>query len=145
MTSRPGVSDKFPEIAVDGVELDSLAAVWPIVKPMLVPALDRGETALGLLADLMAEEAQLWAIYEHGKIIAAVVTEVLEEDDGRRECNIWAAGGTGINRWADYVEMIEDWARENGCRAVVVEKTRPGMQRLLKGYKITHITLGKVL
>jgi len=129
---------------VTGIQTDGIEQLWPIVSVMLKPALAEGETLEKLKAQLYMEEAQLWAIYEHGEVIAAVVTECVGEE-ASKVCNIWAAGGKGINRWADYADMIEDWARENGCTAVIVEKTRKGMQRILKGYTVTHVTLKKEL
>lgn len=142
---RPGFSEKHPEIMVTGIPADSLINVWPKVSKMLEPALDTGETIGEVLTKLYLQEAQLWVVFDSGEPIAAVVTEILTDECDESVCNIWAAGGTGINRWVDYIEMIEEWARENGCFAVIVEKTRRGMQRLLKGYKVTHVTLGKEL
>ena len=128
-----------------GVETDNLFYVWPLVSRFLAPALDRGETLDMMLTKIYLKEAQLWVTFEHNEPIAAVVTEIHTDDDGSKLCNIWAVGGTGINRWIDFLDMIEDWARENGCQRVIVEKARRGVQRLLKGYKVTHVTLGKEL
>lgn len=128
---------------VTGVPVDSLVYVWPRVLPMIEPALADGETPAQVLSELYQQKAQLWAIIEDGEPLAAVVTQIITLKSGDKACNIWAAGGKGINRWADYVAMIEDWAAENDCQSVIVEKTRKGMQRILKGYTVTHVTLKK--
>lgn len=128
-----------------GIETDNLFYVWPTVSRFLAPALDRGETLEDMLTKLYRQEAQLWVTFEHNEPIAAVVTEIHTLESGERLCNIWAVGGTGINRWIDFLDMIEDWARSAGCQRVIVEKARRGVQRLLKGYKVTHVTLGKEL
>lgn len=145
MPNRPGFSERYPEIMVSGVPTGSLVTIWPKVAPMLEPALAVGETIGDVLTKLYLQEAQLWAIFENGEPLAAVVTEIFTDENGDKIANIWAAGGSGINRWIDYIDMIEDWARDNGCVAIIVEKTRRGMHRLLKGYKVTHVTLGKEL
>jgi hypothetical protein len=145
MTRRPGVSDLYPEIMMTGIETDNLLFLWPTVSKFLQPALDHGETLDDMLTKLYLKEAQLWVTFEHNEPIAAVVTEIHDLGEQGKLCNIWAVGGTGINRWIDFLDMIEDWARANGCRKVIVEKTRKGVQRLLKNYKVTHVTLGKEL
>jgi hypothetical protein len=125
-----------------GIPTDSLMFLWPKVEPMLEPALGDGETTAQVLTALYKEEAQLWCIFDNGVPLAAVVTQIGTGRDGKT-CNIWAAGGEGINRWLDFLPMIEDWAAENGCNAVTIDRGRRGWQRLLTGYKVTHVTLKK--
>jgi len=133
---------KRPEIILAGVMTDDLFSAWPFASKVLEPALDRGETLEDLLTKLYRKEAQLWMIYDNGEQVAAVVTEIFPDNNGQ-VCNIWAVGGTGINRWIGYLDTIEQWAKANGCSAVIIEKTRKGLQRLLRDYKVTHVTLGK--
>lgn len=128
-----------------GVPVGNIAALWLHVEPMLKPALAQGETTGEVLTAIYRQEAQLWCVFENNEAIAAIVTEIVTEDDGRKVCNIWAAGGTGINMWFDFLATIEDWAAENGCAAIGIEHARPGWKRLMKGYKVTHVSLEKEL
>ncbi len=119
-------------------------AVWHTVSPMLSPALGEGETPEQLLADLMARRAQLWiAASEHG-IHAACVTELVRRGE-RFYCNVWLTGGNGVNNWVHFLDTIEEWAKEQGCDAMLIDRARPGWKRLLNGYKTQTLTLTKEL
>jgi hypothetical protein len=110
---------------------------------MLARSLAPNECTAQVLACLMKKHAQLWTVMQGDAIMAAVITEICFLQNGKKVCNIWAATGTGINHWLGHMATIEAWAKENGCCAVVVDRARPGWQRLLKQYRITHITLEK--
>ena len=130
---------------VTGVQAERLSEIWPSAEPLIAKAMTATDSVDVIFKRLQEDDAQLWAIFEHGVLIAAVITEIITGDDGSKVCNIVAAGGYGINRWVDYAAMIEDWARESECTAVIVDHARRGLQRILTGYKVTHVTLGKAL
>lgn len=111
---------------------------------MLRPALHPGETTVDLLNDLFFKDAQLWIAFEAGKPLVAVVTQIATEH-GRKVCNIWAVGGSGLNKCFNNLSTIEAWAKSEGCAAVTVDHGRPGWQRLMDGYKVTHVSLAKEL
>ena len=76
----------------------------------------------------------------------ACVTKIVTRGT-RKVCNIWLVGGVGVNNWLHYIETIEEWAKEQGCDAVVMEQARQGWQRLpqLKKYKVISIALERKL
>lgn len=130
----------FTLIPVSGV-----ASLWLRVEPMIRSAIAKGETTSEVLMRIYRGEAQLWCVMENNEPIAAIVTQTITECDGRRVCNIWATAGKDMDRWFHFLETIEAWAADIGCEAIGIEQARPGWKRLMKGYKVTHVSLEKEL
>ena len=108
------------------VPLCRLAAAWPGLWPLLAPALGRspdrpatcGDGESWLLARLAEHEAQLWAVYDGDRPVAAIVTTV-QQSDRQRRCLLWLIGGHRARDWADLVlALIGRWARARGCTAL---------------------------
>jgi hypothetical protein len=117
-----------------GIPLRHLHLAWPDLWPLLEPAVARTPDYLqaqpgggpDVLARLIARDAQLWAIYDDGRPIAAVVTQITLDAAGKR-CRLWLIGacpeaarrGSRLRAWADeLIDKIEPWARALGCVAL---------------------------
>lgn len=105
--------------------LAQLHLAWPILWPMLEAAVKRSPdfsqaqpgARPDLLAELLAERAQLWGIGENGQAVAGVVTKITTEPEKR--CLLWLVGGSRVKEWAaDFMATVEPWARSQGCVAV---------------------------
>ena len=92
--------------------------------------------------DVLGGNAYLWAATEDGKILAVAVTQISRDAKGRL-CTIVACGGHGWPRFGHLIDVLEKYARDEGCRAVEV-CGRPGWARLLN-YRTTRIVLRKEL
>lgn len=93
-------------------------AVWPAVWPMLAPAVERSARKPDVFAALIDKRADLWAIVEDGKPVAAVVTQLQNEPE--RRCLLWMVGGSRIAEWvADFMAALVARARAAGCVSVV--------------------------
>lgn len=130
------------------VDQDNLYHVWDIVQPLLKDAsLASREkwTVADALRRLQNNEAQLWVILWRGSIIAAVLTELVDLDNCK-VCKIVCCAGHDIRRWVDHNQTIEQWAKEQGCRAMYFN-AHPVIAKLLsrRGYDMTHIVLEKEL
>lgn len=94
------------------------------------------------IALLLHGELQLHlAIDEKNVAVAALVTELKQSPSGKiKVCCI--VGIAGINRhlWMDHLEGMEDWARAEGCSAVLIQNGRKGWLReeKLKPYRVTY-------
>lgn len=100
-----------------GVPVRDLHMVWSDLWPLLAPAVKRSPDKPNVLAQLLAKDAQLWAVYEGGKPVAAIVTKV--QDGEERRCLLWLVGGSRVKEWAtQFIGILEAWARENGCVAL---------------------------
>lgn len=108
------------------------AALWPVVAPLLAPALSRSPDRPDLPAALRAHTAQLWVVLDDvppASLLAALVTRVSDHPDGARRCLLWLAGGRAVRRWAAAaVATIGAWARAEGC-AELWGAGRPGWRR----------------
>ena len=127
-----------------GLMPEQVRAFWQEIEPLLKPAMTSGETAQSLFSNIMDRKAQVWIAATPKQIEAACVTEIYTRD-ARKYCNIWLAGGRGVNNWLHNLSTVEAWAKEQGCDAMVIEAARRGWQRIIKGYKIKTIALTKEL
>jgi hypothetical protein len=74
----------------------------------------------------------------------AVVTTRLIKGDGDKVCMITGLGGTGMPRWLHLLEVIEQYARDEGCARVRLEG-RMGWRRALSDYHQTGVILERTL
>ena len=129
-------------IPCQGVLSDDLGLVWKDCAPLLTPALNDGATIEQVLTAIFAKDAQLWIGSDNGEIQVACVTELVRRG-GCLYCNVWLAGGRGVNNWIYFLETIEAWAKEQGCDAMLIDRARRGWGRLLPEYRLKTVTLVK--
>jgi hypothetical protein len=130
------------KVQCTGIGDEYLGQVWPKVVPLLTPALGEGERIEDVLSRLFLKTAQLWIGADETEIHVACVTEIVSKG-GTKYCNVWLTGGKGVNNWVWYLDTIEDWAKEQGCDAMLIEKARAGWKRILPAYKTKTIQLVK--
>jgi hypothetical protein len=115
-----------------GLPLHHLHLVWSDLWPLLEPAVKRSPDKPDVLARLLFNEAQLWAIYDADVPVAAIVTQIQVANEKR--CLIWLVGGSRLHDWAaDFIAKLEDWARSLGCVALR-GVGRPGWARIVKKF-----------
>jgi hypothetical protein len=115
-----------------GIPLHHLHLVWSDLWPLLEPAVKRSPDKPDVLARLLFNEAQLWAIYDADVPVAAIVTQIQVANEKR--CLIWLVGGSRLHDWAaDFIAKLEDWARSLGCVALR-GVGRPGWARIVKKF-----------
>jgi len=121
-----------------------LHVVWHELAPLLEPAVRRSadfsavdRAGPDLVAHLLAGEAQLWAVYDDGQPIAAIVTRIQQTHE--RRCLLWLIGGRRLRTWAgDFLVELETWARSLGCVALW-GCGRPGWGRIVEEFGGTSI------
>ena len=113
---------------VQGVTRALLPHVWPLVEPMLSPALERdGAWDSGEVYDrLDCEQCVLWIVLDDDVIVAAMVIHLRGP-----ALVVWLMGGRDFRCWAHVVEpLLMACAREQGVERVQAN-ARPGFGRLL--------------
>lgn len=100
-----------------GIPMRHLHLAWPDLWPLLQPAVKRTPEKPDVLARLIAGDAQLWAIYEAGSPVAAVVTQITLQPAKR--LRLWLVGGARLKEWApDFMKKAESYARRMDCIAI---------------------------
>ena len=130
-----------------GVVGDDVPTVWPLIEHLVVRALEYADgryAASDVLMRLLARDMQLWlAVDWLGSIHGVCVTEIVNYPRSRR-CQLFLAAGRDPRRWMNALATIESWAKAQGCDAIDCSG-RAGWERLLHGYKKTHVSLRKEL
>ena len=123
-----------------GIPLRHLHLVWPDLWPLLEPAVKRSPDKPDVLARLLFNDAQLWAVYDANVPVAAIVTQIqvgapsAAHRAGEKRCLIWLVGGSHLREWAaDFIAKLEDWARSLGCVALR-GVGRPGWARIVRRF-----------
>jgi hypothetical protein len=95
--------------------------------------------------DLAEGSKQIWLHSVEDKFDFTIVTQIIEHPS-KKICEIVYSGGEGMLKALDELQVIEDWARDNGCTDIHAIG-RKYMSRSLKpyGYEQRYITMGKKL
>jgi len=129
-----------------GVSLEQLNEVWPEVEPHLQRALDYDGNRMDLPDVYWAvrlESMQLFVAVRGQDIHAAAVTEILKYPNAKVLRCVYA-GGTDVLEALHFSDTLEEGARLRGCSQLEIIG-RPGWERILTGYKRTHVTLRKIV
>lgn len=119
--------------------------VWPHARALVKSAIDR--TELGNFGDIEREvlggTQQLWLAWNGTAIEAAAVTRLVLIGS-RKICVLVAVGGCNRKRWLPLLAGIEQFARNEGCRAVRIIG-RKGWQRILADYHANYVVMDREL
>ena len=118
---------------------------WPHVEPLLRPAIE--DVGLSNFEDI--EESVLigcglvWIAWD-GEKIAAAASTTLQRVGSDLICVLTACGGRDMRQWLPLLGRIEDYAKDEGCKALRIFG-REGWQRVLDGYDRKAVVLEKEL
>ena len=131
------------------VSPDDVSMVWDDVVVFIDEALKHAEGELkseDLVLPLSKGEQRLWVALEKGEIIAAMITEIIPYPRKRvlRIITIAAKDGHGMEKWYDFLPMVEGFALNNGCSSLEAW-TRKGMARKLKDWTHHYMVITKQL
>ena len=104
--------------------------IWEYVEPFIKTGLERGSvfTLEQIREGLLTSNFQLWVWQKH-EILAVLVTAVID-----KACVLLCSAGTEMREWSQHIDLVEDWAKSNGCERIRVQG-RKGWSRVL-GYTI---------
>ena len=86
---------------------------------------------------------QLWLAWSDEKIYGVAITQMTNYPQ-YRSLLVLLLSGEDKELWLDRIGIMEDFARENGCKRIEAV-TRKGMQKMLPDWKWTNIILRKEL
>ena len=82
--------------------------------------------------DRSSDDAQLWAAYDAGLPVAAIVTQI--QVNARSAARSGWSAAPRLREWAgDFIAKLEHWARSLGC-ATLRGVGRPGWARIVKAW-----------
>ena len=101
-----------------------------------------------VLKQLYDGTAQLWILWNEKKKTkyqGCIVSKILERPNSK-SLNLFIVTGQDRKLWQDKINILEDYAKEQGCIHLETY-ARPGWSRILKkhNYKTTHYLLEKKL
>jgi hypothetical protein len=121
-------------------EPNDIHLVWDGVKPHIETALERGGVGTHTLGDvaegLISGSMKLWT---YGDCEAALVSQIVGD-----ACIIITLGGSRLKDYFHYLDVIEQWAKDEGCKEMQVYGRR-GWARILPDYKEKYTALAKQL
>jgi len=145
----------FMEQAIDqtvyasGVQAHEIDNIWKWVLPMVEKPLEHswGElTSENVKERLKSKDMQMWVgYYKTGEIVAVMTTEIVDYPS-KKACRIVTLGGYGMDEWQNHINLIENWAKHNGCDFMETY-CRRGFERKMKnyGYEARYSLMGKAL
>lgn len=127
---------------VRAVPYTELVDVWPTVSASLAAVFEPvGYTEGHVINELFQRHMQLWVADEF-----ACITEISVLPRWK-VCTVLFLAGHGVTRWFDdLMDVLEAWARENGCKYTACHG-RPGWKKLggARGYDVVATSLRKQL
>ena len=124
--SPPGTAAVSSSFAV--IPTRDVAAAWSEARPLIEKAIARGDGGwriFDVFNHLMAGHSDLWVTRRDGKIEAAMVGMVVDYP-AKRVYMMTFIGGTGLNNWIHYEDVLADWARARNCSALDMSDARNG-------------------
>jgi len=124
------------------VPVEQVRCVWPLVSQWIFDSIDRVDLSKFdcVEREVLNGDALLWVAH-NGVISAAAVTQITGVEHGK-VCTIIACGGNGVLADIGMIDRIEEYAKQEGCRSVLVYG-RKGWARALKDYRSHAVVLRK--
>ncbi len=124
-----------------GIPSKEVDFYWHEALPLLAPAIESNgnHTAESILIGLKRAQLQLWCAFDQDKMIMAGITEIADYPKVR-QCLLFLCGGKRMDLWLEALPYVEQWAKEQGCRKVLISGRR-GWLRALKGYTERSIVI----
>jgi hypothetical protein len=131
-------------LRVDLVPVEQVKFIWPIVSEWVRRSIERVDLSKFDCVErqVFSGDALLWVVH-NGVIKAAVITQ-LSIVEGGKVCTILSCGGGGVIKALGLLERIEEYAKQEGCRSVLVYG-RKGWARALRDYRSAAVVLRKEL
>lgn len=139
--TRPLVSS----VSVDLIPVEQVSFVWPTVSQWVRDSIERVDLSKFDCVErqVLNGEALLWVAHNGVFINAAAITQ-LSINEGGKVCTIISCGGSRVVKALWMLSPIEEYAKQEGCRSVLVYG-RKGWARALKDYRPAAVVLRKEL
>jgi len=122
-----------------------VAQAWPLAVPFLSKAEKAGalQSVAEWMRDCLNGTKQLWLLWAQDQCHGAGITSLIEAPQGKTCVIDGFAAQTG-SAWLPTLEVVEAWARSQGCVRVRVYG-RVGWTEKLKDYALKGVILDRKL
>lgn len=148
MTDGTGEEQKASQKAIDPskvrlIQVNPMFAqrYWPLLEEMFRQSSGDPLILSRLRGDVLSGALQVWMLTEDGnkpRTAALAVTRLMSDPTtGRRSLYIAELGGylfIPIEAWKKGIEVLEDFARENGCSAIHANTINGRVKKLCRGF-----------
>lgn len=128
------------------ITTDKLDSYWPILAPLIEPALDEEISIEDVYHKVMDEDMAIMSISDKGEIVASCVCEFADYPK-IKALRVVALGGRGMKKWlSQLIEFLDTWAIEQKMDRVE-QMGRNGWVKVLNeyGYKKRYTFMTKEL
>lgn len=126
---------------------DQVRAAWPHLLPFLEEYEERTRftTPQDVLEQALRGEMQLWTYHDGDYRFRGVLGTRIHQTPAGPVCALWLTlGHNAMELIQDAYQVIERWARANGCYAMEIVGRR-GWKRVLPDFEEESVVLRKVL
>lgn len=125
---------------------DNAREAWPQVSSLVKSACDAygNEDDLDVLGRILLNDYQAFIAVDE-KPVAIAITQITQTRSGKKGTIVYCAG-EGLTEWVNFIDIIADWCKAQGCN-LVEGIGRTGWERILasKGFKPVASTIRKQL
>ena len=124
---------------------DDVPYIWDKILPYIeLSQTDEKELSPDdFLDSLVGGEMQLWVVVEEKEVIACMISRFANYPQ-KKVFRIVFVGGEGMEKWLEFLPLVEDFALMNGCTFIEVWG-RKAWLRILKDWKCTYHIITKDL
>ena len=114
--------EEFSGCRITLVPQEHIEFIWPKVREMLAPAIERAHgrwTEQDVLDQLLSGKQFLWLAYRNDGAISSAVTTLISQYPSARLLGIQFAGGTDMQLWsASGMAVMKKFAADMGCSGI---------------------------
>lgn len=129
-------------------DLALVEAMWPVVGPMLAPAVSLSNGCYevdDVLAELRTGQQQLWVDWVDGQTVNAAMTTMFDQYPRKKTLKVVFVGGRKMKKWLpEFISLVEAFARKNGAD-LLEGFFRKGWVKVWPGARISGVGLVKEL
>jgi len=128
------------------VSPDDIPYIWETIQAQLelMTPHSEGELSPDDFYEVLANgDMQLWTAVQDNEILASMVTQIVPYPR-KRVLRIISIAGGEMDKWIEYIPLIEEWALSVGCTSLECWG-RKGWLKILKDWKCSYHIITKDL
>lgn len=121
---------------------------WKPIEPLLRGCCERSNGRFSVETSLEALRKGNWQFWvgidEKTRVKLFGTSEILIMDTGLKVLNVIFVTGSEMKSWVHLIDEVGLWGKAQGC-SIIQALARPGWQKILKDWTLTHVLLERGL